>query len=32
MKKNTRKVTAVKIKKIKMPVVSMTCQRPSNCH
>lgn len=22
----------VVIKKIKMPVVSMTCQRPSNCH
>ena len=30
MKKVTKKT--VIIKKIKMPVVSMTCQKPSNCH
>ena len=26
------KKQSVTIKKIKMPVVSMTCKRPSNCH
>ncbi len=29
--KKTKKTKAT-IKKIKMPVVSMTCRQPSNCH
>lgn len=29
---NKTKKQPVIIKKIKMPVVSMTCKKPSNCH
>ena len=31
MKKHTTK-KAIVIKSIKMPVVAMTCKKPSNCH